>query len=395
MERTETKDRAKMSRRKKLLFLSMNDPDLESNGSTVRAGAFVKYLAQRYDVSLVHMGGAGHEVAPEIENRFRDHENRVGLRERRRVDFTQLGYFVFSPALYRAAAALLAKERFDYLFADYGLSAVYGHRLARRFRIPLIYNSCNVEYRAYRDLARYDLRRAALLPYVYYAEKRACRHAQLVISISENDRRVYERWISREKIRVIPQGFDPESCHPHYEPPPNDPPVVLFVGNYRADPNREAAIDVVQNILPEVVRERPDVVFQFVGDASEFELRGPNVDFRGFVDDLTPHWRRANLVISPVPVAHGMATKIIMGLAYGKPLLTTPEGIGAIPQRYRQLHVVPRSEFSRTILELLATAPAVDDTDFATLCEDFGWPRLLERVCESIEELCASRAGRI
>ena len=145
MERTETKDRSKMSRRKKLLFLSMNDPDLESNGSTVRAGAFVKYLAQRYDVSLVHMGGAGHEVAPEIENRFRDHENRIGLRERTRVDFTRLGYFVFSPALYRAAGALLAKERFDYLLADYGLSAVYGHRLARRFRIPLIYNSCNVE----------------------------------------------------------------------------------------------------------------------------------------------------------------------------------------------------------------------------------------------------------
>ena len=30
-----------MTGRKKLLFLSMNDPDLEANGSTVRAGQFV------------------------------------------------------------------------------------------------------------------------------------------------------------------------------------------------------------------------------------------------------------------------------------------------------------------------------------------------------------------
>jgi hypothetical protein len=151
---------------------------------------------------------------------------------------------------------------------------------------------------------------------------------------------------------------------------------------------------VVEKILPEVVRERPDVVFQFVGDAPEFDLAGPNVDFRGFVDDLTPFWRRANLVISPVPVAHGMATKIIMGLAHGKPVLTTPEGIGAIPQRYRQLHVVPRPTFARKILELLATAPAVDDADFAVLCEDFAWPHLLERVFVSIEELCTSGADR-
>jgi hypothetical protein len=380
--------------RKKLLFLSMNDPDLEANGSTVRAGAFVRYLAQHYDVSLVHLGGAGHEVDPEIEQRFRDDENRLGVRERIRIDFTKLGYFVFSPALYRAARTLLERERFDYLLADYGLSAVYGSRLARRFRIPLIYSSYNVEYRAYRDLARYDTRRAILMPYVYWAEKSACREAKLVIAISENDRRVYERWIPGEKIRVIPQGFAPESCHPHYDPPRSEPPVVLFVGNYRADPNREAAIDVVEKILPDVVRERPDVIFQFVGDAPEFDLSGPNVDFRGFVDDPTPLWQRANLVISPVPVAHGMATKIIMGLGYGKPVLTTPEGIGAIPQHYRQLHVVPRAEFARKILDLLATGPPVDQADFETLCQDFGWPQLLERVFVSIEELCASGAER-
>jgi len=381
-----------MTSRKKLLFLSMNDPDLEANGTTVRSGAFVKYLAQHYDVSLVHVGGAGHEVDPEIEERFRDHENRTGLRERIRIDFSRLGYFVFSPALYRAAGKLLEQERFDYILADYGLSAVYGRRLARRYEVPLIYSSHNVEYRAYRDLARYELRRAVLMPYVYWAEKSACREAKLVIVISEKDRLDYERWISGEKIRVIPQGFDIQSCHPHYESPPSDPPVVLFMGNYLADPNREAAIDVVENILPEVVRERPNVVFQFIGEGPMSDLAGPNAEFLGFVDDPTPHWRRANLVISPVPVAHGMATKIIMGLGHGKPVLTTPEGIGAIPQRYRQLHVVPRAEFSRKILDLLASGPAVDDTDFETLCDDFGWPRLLEKVHRSIEELCAPGA---
>jgi len=251
----------------------------------------------------------------------------------------------------------------------------------------LIYSSLNVEYRAYRDLARHEPRRALLMPYVYWAEKSACREAKLVIAISENDRRDYQRWIPGDKILVIPQGIDPASCHPHYDPPPSDPPVVLFVGNFRADPNREAAIDVVKNILPDVVRRRPNVMFQFIGDAPLTELAGPNAEFLGFVDDPTPYWRRANLVISPVPVAHGMATKIIMGLGHGKPVLTMPEGIGAIPREYRQLHVVPRADFSAKILELLAGAPAVDEADFERFCKDFSWPRLLDRVHDRIEKL--------
>src|SRR5438093_12707908 len=103
--------------KKKMLYLAVCDPDLEVTGATVRMGAFVKHLAGFYDVSLVHMTGSGYRVDPEVESRFRDHDNRLGVALRARVEFSQPGYFLFSPELYRKADRLLRNTRFDYLLS--------------------------------------------------------------------------------------------------------------------------------------------------------------------------------------------------------------------------------------------------------------------------------------
>ena len=122
--------------KEKLLYLALSDPDLEVTGATVRMGAFVKYLSRYYDVTLINMAGSGHRVEPEIEERFRDRDNRLGVSHRVRIDFSLAGYFLISPRLYRQADMLIKRQRFDYLLADYGLAGVYGklYRVATPFR---------------------------------------------------------------------------------------------------------------------------------------------------------------------------------------------------------------------------------------------------------------------
>jgi polysaccharide biosynthesis protein PslH len=374
--------------RKKLLYLALCDPDLPVTGVTVRMGAFVEALARIYDITLINMAGSGHQVAPEIERRFRDRDNRLGVTARVRVGFSRPGYFLFSPTLYREADKRLRSGSFDYLLADYGLAAVYGTLLARRHRVPLIYSSANVEYRAYYEQARYDLRRAVLAPYVYWAERTACRAASLVVAISDSDGTAFARWIPRHRIEVIPQGFDPAVVNPHYPPPPTSPAVVLFVGNFRAEHNRRAARQLVNEVVPPVTAARPDVRFQLVGADPPADLIGPNVECTGFVDDLGPYLRRANLVIAPMVFAHGMATKIISALAYGKTVLATPEGAGSI-RRSRQLVVSSLNSFPQQVVALLATSPPVQTGEFPALCREFGWPSLIDRLHRRIEEMCS------
>ena len=357
-------------------------------------GAFVSQLARFYDITLVNMAGSGHRVDREIEQQFHDRQNRLGVIERARVEFSRTGYFLFSPTLYRTADKFLRKEPFDYLLADYGLAGAYGVRLASRHRIPLIYSSHNVEYRMYLDLSKHDRRRQILAPYIYYAERAACHAAKLVVTISQNDRRQYSRWISYDRIEVIPQGFDPRTENPYYVSPAEAPPVILFVGNFRSENNRMAARRIVKEVAPAVLQARTDAKFQLVGADPPRDLQGPNVECLGFVDDLAPYLRRANLVIAPMAFAHGMATKIVTSLAFGKTVLATPEGAGAISRKYRQLVVTPLDAFPAKIVALLATRPSVDRGQFTLLCEEFAWPSLIARLHRRIEECCALPAFR-
>ena len=379
--------------KKKLLYLAVCDPDLPVTGATVRTGALVSQLARSYDVTLVNMAGSGHPVERAIEERFRDPDNRLGVVRRVRLEFSRMGYFLLSPTLYRQADMLFKSHSFDYLLADYGLAGVYGRLFARRYGIPLIYSSHNVEYRMYLGLGQGDVRRVMLAPYIYWAEKAACRAAKLVVAISEHDRRVYSRWIPDERMEVIPQGFDPAVENPFYAAPPSSPAVILFVGSFGAEANRRAARQIVHEIAPKVLRARPDTRFQLVGAQPPADMHGTNCEMPGFVDDLGPYMRRANLVIAPMPIAHGMSTKIVSALAFGKTVLTTPEGLGAIPRHYKQLTVAALDDFAAAIIELLATRPAVDAGEFPALCDAFAWAKLGTRLAQRIEQSCARPDG--
>jgi glycosyltransferase involved in cell wall biosynthesis len=373
---------------KKLLYLAVCDPSLPVTGATVRMGAFVRYLAQYYDIALVHMAGSGHTIDPEIEARYQDNGNPLGLTHRIRVPFSSMGYFLFSPTLYYQADLLLRATAYDYLLVDYGLAAVYGVALARRHNIPLIYSSSNVEYRMYLDMSKHDIRRLLLAPYVYWAERRICHMADLVVTVSEQDRQVYTQWMPSERIEVIPQGFEPKDAHPFYDKPPINPPIILFVGSFKDQNNIQAAKYIIKEIAPKVRQVLPDVVFQLVGNSPPGELQtSDNIEVVGFVDELHSYWQRANLVIAPMPFAHGISTKVILGLAFGKIVLTTPQVAAIMPRFYENLHSAPLESFAERIIDLLTTASTLSKGNFRSLCQDFAWPDLIERLHKKIERI--------
>jgi hypothetical protein len=380
--------RRSMTAQKKLLYLTVCDPDLSVTGATVRMGFFVKYLSRFYDVTLVNMAGSGHAVDPDIEATCRDHYNRLRVAHRIRVPFSQPGYFLFSPTLYREASQFLNTGIYDYLMVDYGLAAVYGIILSRRYSIPLIYSSHNVEYKLYWDMSRFDPRRLILAPYVYWAERTVCQIANLVVVVAEKDRQEYAKWIPRDRITVIPQGFEPDQVNPFYEPLPNSPPVIVFNGSFKDQNNLQAARLIVQNIAPKVAQVFPDVRFQLIGANPPSDFQGPNIELTGFVDDISPYLQRANLVIAPMPYAHGISTKVVTGLAFGKIVLTTPAVAAGMPNTYQQLYIASLENFADKVIELLKMDPSVSQCEFAMLKQDFAWPDLLTRLQQKIEVSC-------
>jgi glycosyltransferase involved in cell wall biosynthesis len=101
------------------------------------------------------------------------------------------------------------------------------------------------------------------------------------------------------------------------------PPTVLFVGNFRHGPNREAARRLAR-LLPEWQRRHPDVVLALVGDDPPRELERPGIAVPGRVDDLTPWLDDAAVVVAPLTEGGGVRVKVVEALAAGKAVVGTP-----------------------------------------------------------------------
>jgi glycosyltransferase involved in cell wall biosynthesis len=368
----------------RLLYVSVHDPHVPLTGTGARVGAFVNHLAARHHVDLVYLDGSGQPPSPELSAHY---ANTVkGVASKTRIPFSQRAYFLFSPELYRAAAERLSRERYDYIVCDYGLAAVYGLMLSRRFGTPFVYSSHNIEFRAQLGKSLVDPRRLPIGVYMYAAEKMAVKKARCVVAIAPADADVYAGWISRDKMLVIPQGFDESQFNPWYPPPRNERKTILFCGNFRIPTNREVIDTVMAHILKPVLAQYPDALFRFVGRWPPTDIQHPNVEFTGFLEDYPGALKSADVVISPMRQGWGFPTKIVEALACGKPTVTTPVGGRALEKDYHILKFAEIEVFAAEICRTLADAQPVTDIDHDKVKARYSWEANVQRLSNWLEQ---------
>lgn len=378
-------------RKIKLLYVTLHDPHVPLTGTGARVGAFVNQLATRHHVDVVYMDGSGQPPNAKLSAYYAN--SVTGVASKTCIPYNQRGYFLFSPDLYRAAAGRLKRERYDYIICDYGLAAVYGLLLSRRFRTPFIYSSHNIEYRANLGKAREDPRRWPLALYMYVAEKMAVKQARCVIAITPADADEYARWIPRDRMLVIPQGFDEREFNPWYTPPRNARKTILFCGNYRIPMNRDVVYTVMNHILEPVLAKHPDALFRFVGAWPPADVSHPNVEFTGFMEDYPSALKNADVVISPILQGYGFPTKIVEALACGKPTITTPVGGRALEQDYRILKFADIPAFAAEINNALAEGQPVTDVDHDKVRTRYAWNAIVGRLSDWIENDARQHPG--
>ncbi|MBD3287239.1 glycosyltransferase, partial [candidate division KSB1 bacterium] len=239
--------------KKKMLYISVYDPHVPYTGAGVRGGEFVTNLAKRFDLDLIYMEGSGHPGDPELEDKF---EWRVkGVNRKIKIPFSLRNYFIYSKQMLLEAENLISQRKYDVVLTDYGLSAIYGLKIQKKYGIPFVYCSHNLEFKQYLGKAKNDKRRYVLVPWVYYVEKQGVKKCSLLVPISESEADYYTRWTSRDKMHVVPQCFNEEIFHPHYDPPKNEPKIVLFFGNYNIVTNREAVYAARDKVVDKVVQQ--------------------------------------------------------------------------------------------------------------------------------------------
>ncbi len=144
-------------------------------------------------------------------------------------------------------------------------------------------------------------------------ERRHLKNADAVVLISRVEA---EMMLGDIGVRadVVLNGCDTDFFVPTSEAPslPGSPSL-LFVGNFRYEPNHDAATYILDELTGSIVEAFPEARIHLVGPPPDpgFVNVPDQVEVVGFVDDVRPYYAGADVLICPLRYGTGLKNKVL------------------------------------------------------------------------------------
>ena len=175
-------------------------------------------------------------------------------------------------------------------------------------------------------------------------EAKALDLAYAAVVVSADDREA----LGGDSVHVIPNGVDLEAFPMTVDG--RDPDRIVFAGSLGYFPNVDAAVFLVEEVMPLVWERRPSARLHLVGARPHRSVRALADDERvvvsGDVPDIAPHVAAAAVAVIPMRAGTGMQNKVIEAMALGTPVVTTPQAgraVGATPHEHLLVAREPRN----------------------------------------------------
>lgn len=322
-----------------ILFVSAVLPYPLHSGGQIRMYQLLKRLSRKHEITLVSFIRSEDERAYAKDLDFCRDVHMVMRGRAWQLKYlipALVGTYPFLLATYRnrdmrtLLAGLLKNTRFDLMHAE----PFYVWPSLPQTTVPLVVSEHNVEYDVYRAYtgilsviaAPVLLADAAKLK---YWERAVWRHADGLTAVSRADAEVMEAYLSHS-VDVVPNGVDC-SEFPYRVPVKRDRYTVLFVGNFRWHPNRDAVLSLVRRIWPGIRQAIPQARLCVVGKDMPQRLRflvtRAGGEIREDVNDIAAVYRDADVLVAPHGISGGTKFKMLEAMASGLPIVTTKEGM--------------------------------------------------------------------
>ena len=227
-------------------------------------------------------------------------------------------------------------------------------------------------------------------------EQRLVRTVEHHSFITPRDRDAVEQASPRSVI--IPNGIDVDYWTPAHDEAPV-PPRVVFTGVMRYAPNVDAALQLIDRVLPRLAERIPDVELTIVGREPKQRLLDraatPGVTVTGSVDDVRPYLDSSTVFAAPIRFGAGMQNKVLKRWPWSFRSwqhLSLPMGSGSTTEpRLRSWLPTVLDEFAAAIAELTASRDrcrALGRSGRAYVAEHFEWTGSAAK----LKELCIAAA---
>lgn len=356
-----------------------------NKGGRLRTWHLMRHLAERHDISYLSFAdgtqtAADREGMQAVASRLVTIPRSDPAKGSPRF-YVDTARYVFDGAPYAVAkyrsdafrqqvAELLSTGRFDALICDFLPPVV---NLPDHLPCPSILFTHNVESEIWRRHAEHAANPAArfLLTQQWRRmlrfERQALARFDLVLAVSEADRRTFERLYPealKRPAHVVQTGVDTSYFAPMPATAAAGPAHLVFTGSMDWLPNEDAMVHFVRDMLPLVRQAEPETTLSIIGRAptpAVQRLAGePGVIVTGRVDDVRPHVAEGSVYVVPLRIGGGTRLKIFEAMAMAKAVVSTTIGAEGLPVRTGHNIVIADepAAFAQAVVELIRNPDA-------------------------------------
>jgi glycosyltransferase involved in cell wall biosynthesis len=287
----------------------------------------------------------------------------------------------------------------DLILVEFPYLFDYAYEVARsvKRKIPIVLSEHNVEYLMDKILTFSYPSRRFFLSMIKKMEEFAVNNANMIFSVSEGDaeslRNIYNPEV---EIKIIPNGVDTnrfniisqnEKSKLKEQFNLSNKRVVLFSGSsYK--PNMEAVKRIME--MAKKIKNN-NIIFLITGSVGKGLKSTRNVIFTGYVDDILPYFKMADIAINPLDSGSGTNLKMLEYLASGLPTVATEVGArGLEVEHEKNIIIVDLEEFPKRILDLLEDEKLSKKLAIygRKLTEEtYDWKKLSDKAVKNLETL--------
>ena len=138
---------------------------------------------------------------------------------------------------------------------------------------------------------------------------------------------------SNKKISIVPNGVDTGHFENSHISKKYD---IVFAGNMNYPPNIAAAIFLVEEILPKLKSQFPNVTVLIAGanpSAEVQNLASDGVTVSGWMNDIREAYCESRIFVAPMFIGAGMQNKVLEAMSSELPVITTSLAAEAFPEK--------------------------------------------------------------
>lgn len=393
----------------KVLLLTPYLPYPPSSGGQVRSYNLLKQLYKKHDITLFCYIRSNEEkkYIPELEKYCK----KVKVFKRRKAwhplnvfmsgvtPYPFLVSIYISPAFQKAISTELKNEQYDLIHSE----TFYVMPNIPKTDVPIFLVEQTIEYLVYQRFV--EMLPLYLLPLkplllldvfkIKWWEKYFWNKAKRLAAMSQEDKEFMERMDSKLNVDVIANGVDVS----HFEKTKRNlssNPTILFVGQFRWLPNKDAAKFLVREIWPIIREKYSNAKLWIVGrnptpDILNLEkTEGVKVD--GGVEDIRDAYSRSNVLLAPIRNGRGTKYKILEAMATKTPIVGTQLAVEGIDVRQGRDVLIAEdarglAKLTIDILEDPALGKKLAESSYKLVKDEYNWEAIADELDRVYKEV--------